>query len=673
MSDDWVATVQTEFGRDVHLQHMTGFEELGRPFRYQLELLSTDLNMELDKQLGNPIVVTLQVARGGTRHFHGCVHQVSFAGVERNQARYIAHVRPDFWFLNHSSDNRIFQDKTVVDIVKAVLDLHKISYRFSTKKSYRDREYCVQYGETDFEFVSRLLEEEGMYYYFEHSASEHVLVIVDSPSNHSAMPGYSDIKYFPPEHRQREEDHISSWELSHQVDTQKFTVNSYNYEHSRDKLLADSTLEPGSHGQGGKEQYEYGKLYPTKQDGRNLAEVRVQEQQTNYTVATGTGNVLGLSCGYVFNLMNYPRSDANAGYLVIGANYEFENNELDTNQSGSGASFRCFVQAIKESVQFRPARLTQKAVIKGPQTATVVGKKGEEIWTDNFGRVKVQFHWDRQGENNEQSSCWVRVSTALAGQKFGFVAIPRIGQEVIVDFLEGDPDQPIITGSVYNDANMPPYDLPANQTQIGLKSRSSKGGKPGNFNELRFEDKKGSEEVFFHAENNFNRVVKNNDSLKVGLVSKDKGDQTIEIHNDRTATLNEGTDKLTIKKGHQNIEITEGDQSLIIKGGNQKIDVKKKITIVAGDELSIKVGQASLNMKKNGDVTIKGMKLTFQATNSVTVKGTSKVDINGGQVKIAGSIKTEVKAAMTKVEGSGILDLKAGGMAKLKGGVTMIG
>jgi type VI secretion system secreted protein VgrG len=654
MDNERFASVSTTFsGVEMHLQHMTAGEELGRPFRYELELLCEKNDLDLDKQLGEPVTVTVET-RADDRYFNGLVSQMSFAGMQDHLARYLVTVRPALWFLTYSSNNRVFQTKTVPEILDEVFQEHGFSHRESLTATYRQRDYCVQYGETDFDFVSRLMEEEGIYYFFEHKDGKHDLVLADSSNAHKAISGYEQVQFFPPSEGQREEDHISDWELSHRVETQKFTVASYNYEKPKDDLSADKKIEQ-EHGQKGKEQYEYGQLFPEAKDGKQLSTVRAQEQQANYAVATGGGNVRGLSCGNIFELSNCPRDDQNISYLVIGATYELENSAVESGSDRGDASFTCHFSTIDERTPFRPQRSTAKAVVTGPQTAVVVGPDGEEIWTDKYARVKVQFHWDRKGKDDEKSSCWVRVAHALAGQKWGFISIPRIGQEVIVDFLEGDPDQPIITGAVYNDTNMPPYGLPDNKTQSGVKTRSTMKGKAQNFNELRFEDKKDAEEVFFHAEKDFNRVVKNNDTLKVGLDTKDKGDQTIEIHNDRTATLKEGTDTLTVEKG------------------DQKIDVKKKIDIKAGDELKIKVGQSELTMKKNGDVTIKGMKLLFKANNSVTIKGAAKVEVKGAQVKITGDAKTDVKGPMTKVEGSGILDLKGGGMAKLKGGITMIG
>lgn len=663
MTNERIATVSTVLkGADIHIQHMSASEELGRPFRLEVELLCEKNDLKLDDQLGQPLTVAVET-RKDKRYFNGIVSQISFAGMQGHLSRYVAVVRPWIWFLSYSSNNKVFQKKTVPDILAEVFDGHGHSCKKSLTETYRERDYCVQYGESDLDFVSRLMEEEGIYYFFEHKDGKHDLVLADSSNAHGSFANYSAVHYFPPDSGQREEDHISEWELSHRVETQEFSITSYNYETPKTKLDANSRIEQ-KHGQSGKEQYEYGGLYPKKPDGTRLSKVRIQEQQANYAIATGGGNVRGICCGSVFELKNFPRTDQNKKYLVVGATYELENSDIETGTGSSEASFNCYFSAIDEKIPFRPARTTFRASVRGPQTAVVVGPSGDEIYTDKYGRVKVQFHWDRNGKNDENSSCWVRVSHALAGQNWGMVAIPRIGQEVIVDFLEGDPDQPIITGSVYNDVNMPPYDLPANMTQSGLKSRSSKEGSPKNFNELRFEDKKGEEEVYLHAERNFTRVVENDDKLTVGLETKDKGDQTIEIHNDRTATLNEGNDSLTIKKG---------DQSVKIDAGSQKVNVKKKINIEAGDEFVVKVGQSKLTMKKNGDITIEGMKLKVTGKNSVKIEGKAKAELKSAQVKIEGQAKTDVKGAMTSVQGSAMLDLKASGMAKLKGGITMIG
>ena len=650
-SDDPFVTVSTAFKseEDIRVQTFEGTEQLGRPYEYTVELLTLDDNLDLEKQLGQPITVCLLTRNGTERYFSGIASHVSYTGPKGHLSSYTAVLRPWLYFLNHASDNRIFQKMTVPDILAEVFKGHGSSAKKSLSGKYRKRDYCVQYGETDFDFASRLMEEEGIYYYFEHKDGNHDLVLADSPSAHSDARGYGKVPFFAPDPQfSREEDHIDHWELQHQVETTRIAVDSYNFETPKTKLEAKAeSKEKRDHGQSGKEMYEYGSLYPKGKDGDTLAKVLVEEQQAAYAVGSGGGNVMGISSGFTFELTDYPRDDQNRKYLVVAARFGLQNSDPETAGGGSGASFSCFFRAIPDQIQYRPSRVTPKTRVRGPQTAVVVGPSGEEIYTDEYGRVKVQFHWDRKGKNDEESSCWCRVSTAFAGQTFGMISIPRIGHEVIVDFLEGDPDQPIVVGSVYNDVNKTPYKLPANMTQSGLLSRSSPKGTPKNFNELRFEDKKDKEEVFIHAERDMKRVVKNDDTLEVGLETKDKGDQEITIHNDRTVTLNEGNDSLTVKKG------------------NLDIDVKKKITIKAGDQLSITVGQAKLVMKKNGQIDIKGMNITVDGTN---VKLAAKA-----QFKAEGKAQAEVKGTMTKVEGSGILDLKAGGLAKLKGGITMIG
>jgi type VI secretion system secreted protein VgrG len=288
--------------------------------------------------------------------------------------------------------------------------------------------------------------------------------------------------------------------------------------------------------------------------------------------------------------------------------------------------------------------------VQGPQTATVVGKDGEEIWTDKYGRIKVQFHWEREGKKNETSSCWMRVSYPVAGKSWGWVSLPRIRQEVVVSFLEGNPDRPLITGSVYNGDNLPPYDLPANQTQSGIKSRSSKTGVAENFNEIRFEDKKDSEEVYVHAEKDFNCVIENNETRKIGLDKKSKGDQTVEIQNNRTISLNEGNDLLTIKMGNLETNIDQGNNNLNVKQGNDNINVKLGDYIVKVDS-----GNATITAMQSIELKVGG--------NSIKIEQTG-ITIKGMMIKVQADATLEAKSAMTTIKGDGMLTLK--------GAITMI-
>jgi type VI secretion system secreted protein VgrG len=323
---------------------------------------------------------------------------------------------------------------------------------------------------------------------------------------------------------------------------------------------------------------------------------------------------MGLQPGMEFELEDFYFEEQNTKHYIVSASYVIEGDEIVSGMSGTGEVFQCTFTAINSEQQFSSARKTQKPLIAGTQTAIVVGKEGEEIWTDKYGRVKVQFHWDRVGEENETSTCWIRVSQPMAGKNWGWVSLPRIGQEVVISFMEGDPDRPLITGRVYNAEQMPPYTLPANQTQSGIKTRSSKEGTADNFNEIRFEDKKGEEELYIHAEKDCNRVVENNDTLKVGFDKMDSGDQTIDIYNDRTTTIKQGNDTVNIDAGKSATE--------------------------AMTSIELKVGSNSIKIDQSG-ITIKGI-----------------------IIKIEGTATADMKSPMTTVKGDGMLTLK--------GGMTMI-
>ncbi len=668
---------------EFHMQSMVGKEQLGRPFRYDLELLTESDDVDPLKLLGNPITAELELAKG-KRYFNGLVSEISSLGRGTDFSQYTVTLRPWLWFLTRSSDNKVFQNLDVLEIIKKVFQDNKFSdFKVDTIGTFRKRDYCVQYGETSFDFVSRLMEEEGIYYYFAHTDGKHELILADSPSAHKLV--HDKIPFRPTQSAGTDLDHISRWAWSRKVQTQKFTLESYDFTNPKSELKAERKAEDqkgelSKHGQSGKERYEYGQLYVKAADGNSLATVRIEEQMADYAVARGDGNARELASGYKFKLDEHPGKDQDGDYLIVDAQYEIQNNAVNT--MGGQASFDCSFTAIDSKTHFRPARITPKSLVRGPQTAVVVGPKDQEISTDEYGRVKVQFHWDRVGKKDQDSSCFVRVAQAWAGGTWGAFSLPRHGQEVIVDFLEGDPDQPIITGSVYNKDNMVPFDLPKNQTQSGLRTRSTPKGDAQTFNELRFEDKKGSEEIFLQAERDFKRLVENNDTLVVGNKSKGAkdgkhgydgvGNQTITIYNDRTATLEEGDDTLKVEKG------------------SQKIDVKKKIEIIAGDELKITVGQASLTMKKNGNIILKGVKINIEGSSNVVMKGMKvaisadtdaelKAGMNlnlsaGMNAKLEGGMNLDLSAGLNaKLEGGVMLDLSGAAMAKLKGGMTMIG
>ena len=634
--------VSCPLGDDVFLfEQMTGTETLGRLFEYHLEVLSTDPNIDFDKILGENITLRLElIEEGSTRYLNGYACQFEQTEATGIYARYRLTLRPWLWFLTRTADCRIFQNQTVPEIVEQVIKDQGFSdLDPRLQGSFPRREYCVQYRETDFNFISRLLEEEGIYYYFQHANGKHVMVLANGPDSHEKISGYEKIPYYPPDqHDRRERDHINGWLASRQIQPGAYALNDYDFVSPNKGLRKVKPLERG-HAQAHYEIYDYPGGYTQPGDGDHYAEIRIQELQAQWEIIHASGNARGIAPGCLFDLVNHPRSDQNQSYLLVGASYRLQSDQYRSGGGGGGGSggfYEADFQLLAVKHRFRPARVTPKPVVQGPQTAVVVGKQGEEIWTDKYGRIKCQFHWDRHGKADENSSCWVRVSQAVAGKGWGSFSMPRIGQEVIVDFLEGDPDLPIVTGRVYNGNNMPPYGLPDNQTRTTLKTNSSKGG--GGFNEIRIEDKKDKEQIFIHAERNQDVRVKNDSLEWVGhqrhLIVKEDLHQQVE--GDQHLIVKEG------KSGKGNLfEKIDGDCHLGIGGDhNQKIDGSVSLTVASDQQQKLGGSHAlqagsDIHLKAGMNAVVEaGMTLTLKAGPSFVVIGPSGVAISGPMVQL---------------------------------------
>ncbi len=601
--------VTTALGKDVLLlTAFSGREELSRCFRYDLEMLSENTGLAARDIVGK--AVTWTVGRQDQRPFNGVVSRFAAGELAGAGMRmYRAEVVPWLWLLTRTADCRIFQNKSSPEIIEQIFkDLGFSAYRLTLKGPYPKRDYCVQYRETDFDFVSRLMEQEGIFYFFQHEPGKHTLVLADQKSAYRDCPEkevvHSTGSLIP--------NHITRWNHEYEFRSGKHAQTDYNFETPAIDLMTQSTTTVPLPDNKKYEVYDYPGAYGVKAVGGERTRVRMEEDEVGYEVVRGASTCVTFTPGGKFTLKAHEcQSEAGKGYAITAIEHAGQDRSyLGGGGEGYGNTFTC----IPDSVVFRPARLTPRPVVQGPQPAVVVGPKNEEIYTDKYGRVKVQFFWDREGKKNENSSCWLRVAQGWAGKSWGMFFLPRIGQEVLVDFLEGDPDRPIVTGCVYNAEQMPPYELPKYQSQSVLKTRSTKGGTAENFNELRFEDKKGSEDVYFHAEKDFHRVVENDDDLKVGH------DQTIEIKNKRTATVKEGDDKLTVKQGNREVIIEMKDDTLTIKQGNQttKIEVGKSAT-EAGQSIELKVGENSIKIDQTG-VTISGLKITLSGTAMVQVQ-----------------------------------------------------
>jgi len=602
----------TPLGDDVLLfHHMTATESLGRLFQFDLDLLSSDPNIDFDKLLGQNVTVRLELPDDQMRYFNGFVSRFSQEGSVDDFNAYSMTLHPWLWFLTRTADCRIFQEMTVPDIIKQVFRDHGFTdFEEALSGEYRSWTYCVQYRETDFNFVSRLMEQEGIYYYFKHEANRHMLVLSDSVSSHDPFPGYEKIPYFPPDqHLIREKHHIHEWTISREVQPGVYALTEYDFENPKANLMVKSAISR-NHAQSNLEIFDYPGEYVTAGEGDTYVNARIQELQAEYEQAQGQANARGLAVGSLFQLTDYPREDQNQEYLVVSATYELESDAYSSGSSSASEDvYACSFTALSSKQQFRAERTTPKPLVQGPQTAVVVGPSGEEIHTDKFGRVKVQFHWDRYGKKDQNSSCWVRVAQLWAGTQWGGIHIPRMGQEVIVEFLEGDPDRPIITGRVYNNDNMPPYELPANATQSGIKSRSSKDGSADNFNELRFEDKKGDELVYIHAEKDQARVVENDEAIQVG--------------NDRTETI--GRDR-SLEVGRDKSETV---------GRDKKIQVGKSHSEKIGGSMSISVGSTLTEM-----VAINYAE-TVGGAMELTVGGALAVSVGAAMIQTVGAAMIE--------------------------------
>ena len=632
---------------------MVATERLGHMFEMEVECLSNDHHIKLQDLLGKTMTIELDLETDSSkiRYFNGFVTAFSYLGHFEGFGHYKATLRPWLWFLSRKQDSRIFQGMKVPEIIEEIFkDINEFTdFDRKLTGTYRKWEYCVQYRETDFNFVSRLMEQEGIYYYFKHEKNKHILVLSDDYSSHGPYPDYAKLKYFHPEETyRREEDHIWDWTIIEEVQSGQVVLDDFNFTTPSAELKATSAFSGKNHPHAKIEVFDYPGIYTETTEGDNYARVRIEEHNAQYEKLRGEGNARGLSVGHLFELEapqapNW-RKEQNREYLITAAKHTLLL-EGEFSEDGVKDSYTCRFEAMDSKVPFRPPRVTPKPTVPGPQTAIVCGKSGEEIWTDEYGRIKAQFHWDRQGKKDENSSCWIRVAQIWAGNKFGGMFIPRIGQEVVVEFLEGDPDRPLITGRVYNDELMPPYALPVAMTKSTITSRSTKGGTDENYNELTFDDEKGEELVFLHAEKNFERIVENDDKLVVGFSKSDKGDQKIDINHDRSTTIG-NNDSLKVgyggdkDDGDQTVKIYK-DRTTTLETGNDKLDVKKgKRYVKAAQEIKLEVGKSTIVMTPTA-ITIKATQITVKATGTLSLespktdlKGTGTLILSGGVIKI---------------------------------------
>jgi type VI secretion system secreted protein VgrG len=690
--------VTTPLGpHELLLKSFSGSEGISTLFGYRLEMIAENkTKVAFDAVLGQKVTVHLQLPDESETHLNGLCVRFAQEGRDADFTTYEAELVPDVWKLTRKAQSRIFQRLTVPEILKKVFKGYEADWQLTGK--YEPRDYCVQYRETDFNFGARLMEEEGIYFFFEHSDGSHKMIVSDQAAEHPKLKGDSKLIYEELEGGTRDENRIWSWRKEQEMRPGKYVLWDHSFELPHKHLEAEATLLasvpvgkethklkvagvdamelydfPGEYAQrfdginqgGGEQPAELQKIF---RDNQRTVEIRMDEETTPAILIRAQSNVKHLVSGYKFTLQRHFNADGD--YVItsvrhqasLAADYRSGKDELLTYENE--------VTCIPAALPYRPRRKTPKPVVQGSQTAVVVGPSGEEIFTDKYGRVKVQFHWDREGKNDEGSSCWIRVATSWAGRNWGAIRIPRIGHEVIVDFLEGDPDQPIVVGSVYNADMMPPWDLPANKTRSGVKSRSTKGAGPPNFNEIMFEDRKGAELLKIHAERNQSISVEADETHTVGHDrSKSIGnDETTSVGRNRTESVgvNESimvgaTREITIGAAETRTigaaevvtvggvySLSVGGVAAITVGGNETTNVGgdsstqvggsaavaagKSLSLTAGDAIQLQTGKAGITLKKDGTITITGKDINLKASGKINIKASSNVTIKGSKI-----------------------------------------
>ncbi|MCP4344665.1 MAG: type VI secretion system tip protein VgrG [Desulfobacterales bacterium] len=685
--------------RKFALKNIEGEEQISGLFFYKLSLtVNDDTSVDFTKLMGQTVTVCMMHKNEtDIRYVNGVVTRFIQGEFDGYTVTYYAEIRPWLWQLTLCSNNKIFQNKKVTEIITSVFsDRGFRDVKDNTKGSYEPREFCVQYGETDFDFISRLMEDDGIFYFFEHTKDKHTLILGDDASAHQNCPGLKSARLRNDE--PISDDLVEYCTFEQELVSNKYIAKDFNFETPDTSVFTTVNAKET----GKLSVYEYPGGFSKADKGEKIANKRIEAIEVPAKVLKGRTYCLGFTPGYKFKFTDHYRKDIDGTYVI---------RQLKTDSSE--ARYENTFEAFPEKAPFRPPVVTKKPKIYGTQTAVVVGKSGEEIWTDKYGRVMVQFHWDQDGKKDEKSSCWVRVAQMWAGKNWGTLFIPRVGMEVIVSFLEGDPDQPVVIGTVYNATQTMPYAMPGNKNKTTIKTISTKKGETGENkgNELRFDDTKDAEEFFIHAQKDMNTIVEKNRTTTLkeegnDSLTLDKGNRDVTLtEGNESLTLTKGNRDITLKQGNQTVKLDKGDETVEIKGkrtltiddkedhtskadfnhtvkgnfvlkvdGDLTLDVKGEVTIKSGKNITIKASQnltsqagQALTNKSGTDLTNKaGTGLTNKAgtnlTNNAGANLTNKAGANLDNK--AGAMMTNKASAMETVDGGGMLTVK-GGLVKI--------
>lgn len=733
--DKLLAQLTTVFGKtDVTIKSFEGYEELSKLFEYRVTFSAKDKALDLEKALGSSLNIAIKT-ESQERYIDGIVTEFSQGATEQENdiyvTEYTAIVRPKFWLLTLDKNCLIFQKKSAIDIIKKVLKDSGITDMEDKTRSCGkvERDYCVQYDESSFNFVSRLMEDEGIFYFFSHEKNKHSLILADAASAFKKCSGESKVEFLRSSYQAAPLGRVFNTSMKMAVNTGKYAHADYNYTISQTKLFSklDTKWKGGT-------AYEYPGIFGKANDGDSLAKLRVQQFEFSHSAFCGSSTSANLTPGYTFSVTNHHVDKFNKEYTVFSVRHSFNFS------SESGFIYSNDFNAFEKGIEFRPPRITPKPRIHGTQTAVVVCPSGEEIYRNEHCCVKVHFHWDQIGKKADanDSSCWIRVAQLLAGSGWGAIFVPRVGQEVVVAFLDGNPDRPLIVGCVYNDKYMPAYsDKEAMKSSLKTVTFKDKKG----FNEFRFNDEKDKEEIFVHAQKDMyvdiihsrkTEIEESDDTLDLFKGSRTitlkasgnkpgnhslflkKGDQIIKLtKGNRIVDLDEGDHKFTITKGGEIIKLGKGDRSVTLSKGNQTYDIKgdysltvsgnltikatgnihiessKKITMKSGQDTGVEAGtdmklKASMNLKAEAgmDMVLKGgMNLKAEAGMEMKLKGGLNfkaeagvgMDLKGGvTLKAEGGVSTKVAGAIVEVAGQGMSKV-SGPMIMIGGGMVMLG
>ena len=654
--DNRLLKIKTPFDDNyLLLNTLKGSEAISELFKFEAELLHEEKAgwampevVDQKKILGQAVSIRLDQKDGRGRLLHGIVCDFSQGSRGIDFSHYWITIVPTVWILTQVFQSRIFQQKTVPSILKEVFKDFESGIVWELDYQYEQRNYCVQYRESDFDFASRLMEEEGIYYYFEHTEDSHKMIVSDKPRFSRNCPTKSDITFSHEVTDDKFESQIHTWETNYRLRTGVVSFRDHHIQQPGKRLESTSATKFQIGDNGKWEFYDFPGGYSRKfdgigptgdktasdldhivPDGKHTATTAMEVLDARYMLGSGTSDVPSLTSGHKFKLVSHPVAELNGEYVltrVVHTAYQSPAYDaVADKEQGYLNEFEGLAHGRAGAVPFRPERVTPKPIVYGAQTATVVGPSGEEIYTDDYGRVKVQFFWDRDGQADGTDSCWLPVAQTWAGNGWGSMFIPRVGMEVIVHFLEGNPDSPIVDGCVYHPMNMPPYALPEHKTKSGIKTDSTKGG--GGFNELRFEDKKGEEQIFVHGQKDLDIRIKNDRREWIG------NDRHLIVKRDKREKVERDRHEL-IKRDH--IEKIERDKHREVGG---------KISYKTAQDLSEDIGgnhnkkvRGNNSQEASGNHSIKATNIVLEASTNITLKvGGSSVNINSGGIQIIGS------------------------------------